>query len=91
MKNGGMRVASDDTANTTVTSVPLSAEVRAPICFRSFLAMTPMGRWTVINPLSSMLENRSVPMPITMSFSMLLKKASALWRLKLVALLNEVA
>ncbi len=34
-----MLVPKDDTANATVTSVPLSAEVRAPICLRPFLAI----------------------------------------------------
>ena len=81
-----------DTVNVTVTSVPRSAEVAAPICLRPFLAMIRLGRRTVVNSLSFIFQKRSIEISLMrMTVSTLSTKAETLWTLKLVSLLNDVA
>ena len=56
MKRGGTLLPEAMTANTRVTRLPLSPDVRAPTCFDPFSAITFTVRWTVVTPISSIFQ-----------------------------------
>ncbi|KAJ8385761.1 hypothetical protein AAFF_G00182790, partial [Aldrovandia affinis] len=92
MKYGGILFPVADTAQASVTSVPLSAEVSDPTCLNPRLATTLSGLWTVVTPVSSTFHMSPGPNRcLSSTFAKLSKKALTFSRLKLLALARLVA
>lgn len=73
IKYGGMLFPVAKTAHAKVMNVPRSAEVRDPISLKPCLATTLFGLWTVVTPVSSMLQ-MSLGRNLCLCMTRLLKK-----------------
>ncbi len=92
LKYGDILFPVAETAQASVTRVPLSAEVSDPTCLNPRLANTLSGLCTVVTPVSSTFQMSPGPNSyLRNTFSKLSKKALAFSLLKLLALARLAA